>query len=243
MAVNPLADPSARIVIAHRGASSDAAENTMAAFALAAALGVDGFELDVRRSADGVAVVVHDPTLERTTSLRGPVAARTAVELARVEIPSLAEVLDAFPSMAVLIEVKETEVQSATADAIRRANASARCVMASAHHRALADFRVPPFLVGASGQDISRAWFRALVGLGPRGRHAAPDYVCASVPWRHGGLTVPSRRFVNALHTRGVAVHVWTVDDEATALLLWRRGVNGIVTNHAARILQTRSHA
>ncbi len=237
--MNLLADPSARIAIAHRGASAEAPENTLPAFARAVEVGADAFELDVRRSSDGVAVVIHDATLERTTTLTGNVAARTAAELERAGVPSLAEVLDAFPTTPLLIEVKEGEVQSPTADAIRRTNATARCVMASENHEALAAFRASPFLVGASGRDITRAWLSTLlIPFGPRSR---ADYVCASVPWKHHGLTVPTTRFVRALHRRGSAAHVWTVDDEATALLLWRRGVNGIVTNHPARLLQARS--
>ena len=66
-AVLSLLDPAARLVIGHRGAPAEAPENTLAAFRRAAELGVDGFELDVRVSADGVPVVIHDPTLDRTT--------------------------------------------------------------------------------------------------------------------------------------------------------------------------------
>src|SRR3954467_15312085 len=70
------------LVIAHRGASGLAPENTMAAFRLAVALGADGFELDVQLSADGQPVVIHDARLNRTTDHTGAVAALTAAELA-----------------------------------------------------------------------------------------------------------------------------------------------------------------
>ena len=132
--MNPLLDLSARPVIAHRGASASAPENTLPAFELAAQQGADAFELDVRLTRDGAPVVIHDATLERTTSLTGPVRARTLAELRAadaghwytpdggrtmpcrdhgVRIPTLAEVLWAFPAMPVLIEVKEPEVQEA----------------------------------------------------------------------------------------------------------------------------------
>src|SRR6187549_1440186 len=78
-------DTSRRRVFAHRGGSALAPENTLAAFELGLRVGADGIELDVHLSADGVPVVVHDPTLERTTNAVGPVAARTAAELARVD--------------------------------------------------------------------------------------------------------------------------------------------------------------
>ena len=70
------------LIIAHRGASGLAPENTMAAFRLAVAMGADGFELDVQLSADGQPVVIHDARLNRTTDRMGAVAALTAAELA-----------------------------------------------------------------------------------------------------------------------------------------------------------------
>src|SRR6187402_2293497 len=71
--------------IAHRGGSKLRPENTLVAFDHAASLGVDGFECDVHLSRDGVPVVIHDATLERTTAGSGPVSARTAVELAGID--------------------------------------------------------------------------------------------------------------------------------------------------------------
>lgn len=239
MTLNPLADPSARLIIAHRGASAEAPENTLAAFDLAARLGVDAFELDVRKSADDVPVVMHDRTVTRTTALRGRVAAHSAADLARAGVPALADVLEAFPSMPVLVEVKEPGVQALTAEVIRRANARGRCVVASEYHVALAVFRTPAFLVAASGREITRAWLSAQLRIRPEASRSQP-YVCASVPRRHRGVTIPTRRFVRMLHARGIAVHVWTVDDEARALALWAHGVNGILTNNPRQLLPAR---
>src|SRR5690242_12210421 len=78
-------DRGRRRVFAHRGGSALAPENTLAAFDLGLRVGADGLELDVHLSADGLPVVVHDPTLERTTNATGRVAERTAAELARVD--------------------------------------------------------------------------------------------------------------------------------------------------------------
>src|SRR5829696_8554802 len=121
---NPLLDLSARPVIAHRGAPGSAPENTMPAFQLAARQGADAFELDVRLTADGVPVVFHDLTLERTTDGTGPIGALRLNELrsidagakftadrnltfpfraADVRIPTLADVLRGFPEMALLV--------------------------------------------------------------------------------------------------------------------------------------------
>src|SRR5919106_970937 len=103
------------LVFAHRGGAALAPENTIQAFDNAARLGADGLELDVRLSRDGVVVVHHDRTLDRTTNLRGPVVRFTAAELAAADavshfaaggastfrdrrhgVPTLAEVVDAF---------------------------------------------------------------------------------------------------------------------------------------------------
>src|SRR4030095_4189244 len=73
------------LVFAHRGGCVLGPENTLAAFDLGMAAGADGLEFDVHLSSDGIPVVHHDATLERTTNALGPIAARTAAELARVD--------------------------------------------------------------------------------------------------------------------------------------------------------------
>ena len=83
--MNPLLDPDARLVIAHRGSSSEAPENTLRAFEAAVGRGADAIELDVRLTADGAPVVIHDATLDRTTDRTGPVAALTLAELRAVD--------------------------------------------------------------------------------------------------------------------------------------------------------------
>jgi len=83
--MNPLLDCSAHPVIGHRGAAWYAPENTLESFRLALAQGADAIEFDIRRSADGEAMVFHDALLDRTTDQQGPVAARTTAELQRLE--------------------------------------------------------------------------------------------------------------------------------------------------------------
>jgi glycerophosphoryl diester phosphodiesterase len=245
---NPLLDPSARPIIAHRGASAHAPENTLPAFELALSHGADAFELDVRLSRDGAPVVMHDATLERTTGLTGPVRAHTLAELRMtdagrwftpdagrtlpfrdrgVRIPTLAEVLWAFPGMPVLIEVKEPEVQEAVRRVLVDQDACERCVVASEDDAALTIFREGPVPCGASARDITELYLAVLL----RRRLPRPRYRLLSVPLRHRGLPVPTRRFVAAARRLGCPVHVWTVNDPATARRLWARGVAGVVTN------------
>src|SRR6059058_4817852 len=92
------------LVFAHRGGSALAPENTLAAFDNGVALGVDGLELDVHLSRDGIVVVHHDRMLDRTTGLRGPIGERDADELARAHVPSLADVLARYRTRRIIIE-------------------------------------------------------------------------------------------------------------------------------------------
>jgi glycerophosphoryl diester phosphodiesterase len=255
--VNPLLDLSARPVIAHRGASAYAPENTLAAFELAVTQGADALELDVRLTRDGAPVVMHDETLDRTTNLPGLVRARTLAELrqadagfrftpdrgattpyrgAGLQLPTLAEVLWAFPAMPVMIEVKEPEVQDAVRRVLLEERACERCVVASEHVEALRVFQEEPFACGAAGAEISELYWSSLL----RRRRPAPRYRALSVPLRYRGLPVPTRLFVAAVRRLGCPVHVWTVNDPATARRLWARGVAGIVTNVPDVVLAAR---
>jgi glycerophosphoryl diester phosphodiesterase len=252
--VNPLLDLSARPIIAHRGASGSAPENTIVAFRLAAQQGADAFELDVRLTTDGVPVLLHDPTLERTTDRSGVLAALSFAELTGVDagarftsdggrsypfrgggirVPALAEVLRGFPEIPVMVEVKEPAAQEAVRQVILNERAQDRCVLASEQLAALQVFRQPPFATAASGPEIG-ALYRAVLLRRPP---TAALYRALSVPQRHRGLRVPTRSFVAAARALGCPVHVWTINDPGVAQRLWRVGVCGIVTNFPDRIL------
>jgi glycerophosphoryl diester phosphodiesterase len=224
----------------------------MPAFELAVRQGADAIELDVRLTADGVPVVLHDPTLDRTTNRHGPVSALSLAELQEVDagfrfttdgrsypfrggaarVPTLAEVLREFAEIPVMVEVKEAAAQEAVRQVILEEGAVERCVLASEHHAALNLFREPPFAVAASGAEIG-ALYRAVLF---RRRVASASYRTLSVPERHRGLRVPTRSFLAAARALGCPVHVWTINDPAAAQRLWALGVAGIVTNFPDRI-------
>ena len=121
------------LVFAHRGGALLAPENTLAAFDNGLALGADGIELDVRFSRDGTVVVHHDATLDRTTRLQGPVAARHTDELVAANVPTLRSVLERYPTARVIVEIKERSVAIARAviDDIRAAAAVERVCIGS----------------------------------------------------------------------------------------------------------------
>ncbi len=204
--LNPLLDLSARPVIAHRGASGSAPENTLAAFELAVGQGADALELDVRLTADGVPVVLHDATLDRTTTavvrcarspwrsfagwMPAPGSPRTAAHLpfraADVRIPTLSEVLRGFPEMPLLLEMKEPAAQEAVRRVLLEEGAVGRCVLASEHHAALQVFREPPFTVAASGSRDRGAVPGRAVPAGSRFRSLPNALGAGAASWPAG---------------------------------------------------------
>ena len=255
--MHPLLDRSLRSVVGHRGNCAHAPENTMESLRQAVALGVDALEFDVHATADGRVVVLHDPTVDRTTEGRGPVAGMTFAEVERLDagarfrgpvddplpyagrgigIPAFDEALAEFATMPLLIEIKAPAASTAVRAAIERAGAVARCIVASFLDEALIPFRGSGIAIGASRRATARLLLPALVGW-PR-RHVPFDVLC--MPPDFHGVPLPVGGYAKTLAAAGVPVHVWTVDDAATARSLWRRGVSGIISNDPATILAER---
>jgi glycerophosphoryl diester phosphodiesterase len=235
---------------AHRGGASLAPENTLAAFDNGIALGADGLELDVRLSRDGGVVVHHDHLLERTTNLRGPVSTYTTDELARADagfrfhrdgtfpfrgqeigVPSLAQVLDRYRKVPIIIEMKINSLELArrTIDVVRRADAVDRVCLGSFGLRAIWAARSadPAVATSAAREEVRlalyRSWCRWPVMRAAYGGYQVPEW---------SGMTrVVSPRFVEAAHRAGHRVQVWTVNrsDDARRLLGW--GVDGLITD------------
>lgn len=233
------------LVFAHRGGARLRPENTLLAFDHGMSLGADGLEFDVRLSRDGVVVVHHDATLERTTDGAGPVAARTADELARLDagfnfngfrgrtggVPRLDEVLRRYPNARCIIELKadEPELAHRTIDTVRAADALERVALGSFSTRVLraARAREPGLVTGASREETRLALYRSWVRWPVR----RPPYREFQVPEVSGATRVVSPRFVRYAHEAGVAVRVWTVDDERDMLRLLSWGVDGLISD------------
>ena len=214
-------------VIAHRGASAAAPENTLEAFRLARDLGADWVELDARRTADGAVVVHHDARLPD---------GRPIVDLARADLPAsvcgLAEALDACAGMGVNIEIKnlvsdpDFEPDEVVADVVV-AEVAGRAgqaeVLVSSFSRATID-RVhgldpaiaTAYLFFAAPDDPV-----ALADEMRRSGHAALH------PWDH----LADAALVRAAHDAGLEVNVWTVDDPERMGALMDLGVDGLCTN------------
>jgi glycerophosphoryl diester phosphodiesterase len=238
------------LIFAHRGGSALGPENTLAAFDLGLGAGADGIELDVHLSADGVAVVHHDETLERTTSGSGPLAAHTAAELARLDagcrftsrgnfpfrnqgigIPSLADVLTRYRDTRVIIEMKvdAREMGEAVARDVRAAGALERvCVAGYGRHSAdAARAGLTGVAASACHPEVRLAFYRGLARWPVRN----VPYHVYQVPESSGPLRIVSPRFIRDAHEAGLRVQVWTVDEEADMRRLLGWGADALITN------------
>jgi len=228
---HPFFSSSRPLVFAHRGGSALAPENTIAAFDHGLALGADGLELDVHLSRDGVVVVHHDRLLERTTALRGPIAARGAEELRRAAVPSLAEVLARYREPRIIVELKvnSAALAAATIDAIRRAGAVDRVCLGSFGLRVLRAARAIEPAIATSGAREEVRW--ALYRSWCRWPVSRVGYAGYQIPERSGRTRVVSPRFVEYAHDAGLGVQVWTVDTEDAARRLLGWGVDALITD------------
>lgn len=248
------------MVIGHRGNRAHAPEDTLESFAQAVALGVDAIELDVRLTRDGVPVVIHDPTLERTTDGSGVVADMTMVEISRVDagarftkdggrtfpyrgkgihVPTLDETLDALRGLPLIIELKVATAAHPVLSLLERRGDSGRVLMGSFLQAALDPFRRAGLPTGASVEALKPLYVSALFGARP----ASLPFDAMIIPPRHGWLPLPVARFARMVHARGGPAHVWTVNDPAEARAFWSKGVNGLISDDPATLLSVRGAA
>jgi glycerophosphoryl diester phosphodiesterase len=214
-------------VIAHRGASAAARENTIEAFGLALHLGADWVELDARRTADGRIVVHHDATLAD---------GRIIHEMQRSELPDhvceLHEALDACAGMSVNIEVKNhpddvdfdpgQAVARAVVELVQERGAQAE-VLVSCFHRPTIDAvreldaAIATAMLGYNPLNSWAEWVGELADAGHRTIH----------PW----YPLADAEMIDAAHAAGLEVNVWTVNDPEHMAELVERGVDGLCTD------------
>lgn len=225
---------------AHRGASSLAPENTMAAFSIALECGADGLELDIHLSRDGVPVAIHDETLDRTTAGHGQVGSKTlrqlqlldagswfSAEFAGESIPALEDVLKTFSGRVRLnLEIKEFRAGMAVLELLKR-YPDADCVVSSFDFQLLerlraADESLPIAVLYASGN-----WRHAV-------RFASSLHAVAFHP--EAGQV--GRPMIAACRQAQLPVYVWTVDHPVHARSLFRTGVAGVFTNDPLALRQ-----
>lgn len=244
--IHPVSAPAQPLLIAHRGESYDAPENTLAAVNLAWARGARAVEIDARMAADGALVVSHDPDTRRIGGPRRPIRRQTLAELRALDagawkhrrwtgerVPLLREVLATVPSHGRLfVEMKEgAETVLPLADDLAAAQLSPRQVIVmsflpetvAAAARALPDCEVCLLLRARDYVPVGHL-ARAIDYARSLGAHSL-DVEC------HRAL---DRVKIAAAHAAGLAVYVWTVNRVATARRLVAAGINGITTDRCA---------
>jgi glycerophosphoryl diester phosphodiesterase len=245
----------APLLIAHRGGSALAPENTLAAFHRALEWWrADLLEIDVQPTRDGDALVIHDPTVDRTTDGTGHVSAHTVAELKRldaghrftpdggktfpyrgqdVRLSTLREVLVALPHARVNVEIKDARAQQAVWDTVHELHAVHRVLIAAGDRNNRARFRDYAGPQSAGAQDMY-----AFYGL--HLAHALrlwnPTVDAFQMPEERGGRQVLTPRMLDDLHSRNVAVHVWTIDEVRDMRRLLEWGVDGVITDRPDRL-------
>jgi len=233
-----LLDSDAHPVVAHRGASGTHPENTLLAFAAGLERGAQALEFDIRLTADGIPVILHDATLDRTTNGTGPVAGVSLQALRELDagrgerVPTLDAVLAQFPDTPCIIEVKEAKAAGPARSVLRRHGAMGRVLVGSFEEEALRPFDAPPWHRSASRRESALWWGLSRIGLSPPGR----GYDAFTLPEYQGSLHVVDERFVRRARRAGKPVHVWTVDSPTEAARLIALGVSGIITNYPERM-------
>jgi glycerophosphoryl diester phosphodiesterase len=230
-------------IVAHRGYSALAPENTLAAIRAALEAGADAVEFDVRLTRDGEAVLMHDATLERTTSGTGPVAAATLAGLRGLDagawkhprwrgerVPTLAEALALLAGRAVaVIELKEASPRLVhrVGEALDRHTPAGGAILISFLPAALR--RLAPLAPGRPLGLLVRP-------LEPPPARALVAHADVVLGW-HEAL---GRSVVVAAHGHGLPVFAWTVDEPAAMTRLLRWGVDGLITNEVDRAVRLR---
>ena len=241
-------------LIAHRGGSLLAPENTLAAFDLAAKLGADVLEIDVRRTRDGAVVVFHDDDTARLTGLPGTIEARTLEEVraldaghgfstdggatapfrgAGLRVPTLAELLARHPALRLNLDAKTDD------EPLARALAAVLTGAGALHRVCVGSFfdaqaeRLGALLPACARYLPEQAATCHVMAAkaGAAGEGCPAGYDLASLPHWMGELEVVDAAVVAYFHARRMPVHVWTVDDEAEMRALLRLGVDGICTD------------
>ena len=241
-------DRGAPLVVAHRGGAGLAPENTLAACRRALALGVDAVEIDVRLSRDGVVVVMHDATLDRTTTGQGRVADHTAAEMARLDAtrgarrwrgpaeppPTLGTVLALLHGRAAAhVELKgDPRVAPALVQAVLAAIAARAPrpapVLLSFDWAALAT--VPARAPGLATMALAAAW----PADGPATLHRLAEQGVSWVGLRYDAVTAAR---VAAVHAVGLRLGVWTVNHRASLRRALALQLDAITTDHPDRLL------
>jgi glycerophosphoryl diester phosphodiesterase len=219
-------------------------ENALAAFAAAERLGYRYIEIDVRTTKDGVPVVFHDANLSRMTGRIARIEDLMAAEVGELSLPSgnaiptLAEVLAAFPRLRFNIDLKDEAGLRPTARVLGDAKALSRvCITSFSERRVSAARRLlgPQACTGLGTAGVALLGATALLPGGGWTRGAS----VLQVPFRRWGTRLVTRRVVEQAHRAGLAVHVWTLNDRSEIEAALDRRVDGVMSDRLELLKET----
>lgn len=244
---NPFGIQPHPIAFAHRGGAREAPENSRTAFAHAHDLGFRYFETDVRATSDGTVMVFHDAALNRVTDGFGRISALPFSEVRKAKIGgdtsimTLEELLREFPDTFLNIDVKDAHTIEPFVQLVERLKIADRLCVASFSASRLRTLRRR--LGGTAAVSLAPPEVASLMAAARMGPVSGLMNVslpananCIQIPIKQSGLPILSRPLIKAAHDRGLAVHVWTVDDEPTMNSLLDLGVDGIMTDRPTRL-------
>ncbi len=253
------ADDPEVLVIAHRGGRGIAPEGTMAAFDKSFALGVDVFEYDIHQTADGHLVVIHDPSVDRTTDGSGLVNEMTLAEVQALDagyqfkdeqgeysyrnqgvyIPTVVEVFEAYPDMRQLIEIKDTNDPALYDEIIEQ-------LWALIQEHEMED----QVMIGSFDHEINEAFEELSEDRIPigAGEQAVRDFANMHVPYLNGlakssvdslqlpveeeGHNLASKNIIRSAKKRNMAIYYWTINEKNEMKELILKGVDGLITDY-----------
>mgnify|MGYP001253390700 CR=1 FL=1 len=242
------------LLFAHRGASTMAPENTLEAFELALRLGADFLELDVRLTADGQVVVMHDANMMRTTNGRGQVGKLTYAEIRAfdagyrfkrrvgypfrdkgVYMPLLSEVLRAFPEAGFNIELKgwQLGLETAVLKVFEKIAPSQVLLAAFSHKMMRAIEATNPGCPLGMSMTQARNFIRASLLKRSVEKYAGR---ALQIPLRYRGVPVATPRLVRYAKNNGLDVHLWTLNKERSVRRWLEVGVDGIMTDDPGKM-------
>ena len=241
------------LLFAHQGGADLWPSNTLLAFQNAAELGVDVLEMDVHLTADDDLVVIHDHTVDRTTDGTGRVGDMTVEELKQLDagyaftpddgvtypyrgqgvtIPTLDEVLTAFPDYRINIEIKDDNLHAAErlSDIIQAHNAQERVIVLSFHDDPLAYFRkLQPQVATGAGPGETRTFY--ILSSLYLWRFHRPHADAYQVPISQSFAHFDTPEFIGHAHNMNQQVHFWTINDADEMRRLLQLGADGIMTD------------
>lgn len=250
------------LVIGHRGASALMPENTLESFRLAfGEHAADMIEFDVHLSRDGIPVVIHDETLERTTNGQGFVANKTFAELKslnagygfdpeknftfptrdrQIRIPSLEEVFQEFPNKRLAIEIKAVApgLVQKVLDLVEKFNAVERCTVGSLEDSVFQELQRldAPTRIFTSRKAAQRLVIEYFLC---RKHPSKKPRLVASLPVENKYFDLKKKSWIDWLHEKEILVYYWTVNTPDLMRTLAERGADGIMSDDPGLIRRT----